>query len=303
MARDISQLHPELQNKITKLTELCKGEGLPLGIGECFRSVQEQDELYAQGRTKPGSIITNAPGSSYSSQHQWGIAFDFYKNVAGHAYDDDTFFSRVAALAKGIGLAWGGDWTSFVDRPHLYLPSWGSTTTRLKQEYGTFNTFKATWDSSGEGDAGDSNQTFHAIGTATCTGNGVRVRITPNGTPIGKLYKGNRFEVNGVVNNGWHQIRVVLNSVPYIGWISGDYVKPDASNAASSGWVATGTATSTGNDVRIRSTPDATVNNNILLTLNKGNRFEIDGQTQNGFYHIKVKDTIGWISGLYVKED
>lgn len=79
MARDISQLHPELQNKITKLTELCNGEGLPLGIGECFRSVQEQDELYAQGRTKPGSIITNAPGSSYSSQHQWGIAFDFIK--------------------------------------------------------------------------------------------------------------------------------------------------------------------------------------------------------------------------------
>ena len=78
MGRDISQLHPRLQQKIAELKQLCANEGLPLGIGECFRSVAEQNALYAQGRTEPGEIITNAPGSSYSSQHQWGIA-DVYK--------------------------------------------------------------------------------------------------------------------------------------------------------------------------------------------------------------------------------
>ena len=145
MARDITQLHPRLQDKIAELKELCKKEGLNIGIGECFRSVAEQDKLYAQGRTTSGSIVTNAKGSTYSSQHQWGIAFDFFKNVKGHEYDDTAFFNRVGALAKSIGLAWGGDWKSPVDKPHLYLPDWGSTTTKLKNQYGTFEKFKATW--------------------------------------------------------------------------------------------------------------------------------------------------------------
>lgn len=145
MARDITQLHPRLQEKIEDLKVLCKKEGLALGIGECFRSVAEQDSLYAQGRTKAGSIVTNAKGSTYSSQHQWGIAFDFFKNVKGHEYDDASFFKKVGKLAKSIGLAWGGDWTGFVDRPHLYLPDWGSTTSKLKKQYGTFENFKKTW--------------------------------------------------------------------------------------------------------------------------------------------------------------
>lgn len=145
MARDIKQLHPRLQQKVAQLKELCAKEGLQLGIGECFRSVAEQDALYAQGRTKAGSIVTNAKGSSYESQHQWGIAFDFFKNIKGQEYNDSTFFARVGALAKSIGLGWGGDWTGFVDRPHLYLPDWGSTTSKLKQQYGTFEKFKKTW--------------------------------------------------------------------------------------------------------------------------------------------------------------
>ena len=146
MARDIKQLHPRLQEKVAQLKDLCAKEGLALGIGECFRTVAEQDALYAQGRTTKGSIVTNAKGSSYSSQHQWGIAFDFFKNIKGHEFDDAAFFTRVGALAKSIGLAWGGDWTNFVDRPHLYLPDWGSTTTKLKNQYGTFECFKASWD-------------------------------------------------------------------------------------------------------------------------------------------------------------
>ncbi len=151
MGRDISQLHPRLQAAVSQLQKLCGREGLALGIGECFRSPAEQDALYAQGRTAPGAIITNAPGSSYSSQHQWGIAFDFFKNVSGHAYDDDRFFSRVGTLGKSLGLGWGGDWKDFPDRPHLYLPDWGDTPALLKQRYGTFANFKASW-TAGEGD-------------------------------------------------------------------------------------------------------------------------------------------------------
>lgn len=144
--RNINQLHPVLQLKVSDLEDLCSRNGLKIGISECLRTAAEQDAFYAQGRTKPGNIVTNARGSTYSSQHQWGIAFDFYRNDGKGLYNDsDGFFYKVGNLAKSIGLAWGGDWTSIKDKPHLYLPQWGSTTAQLKQKYGTPDKFFASW--------------------------------------------------------------------------------------------------------------------------------------------------------------
>lgn len=59
-----------------------------MGIGECFRSVKEQEDLYAKGRSAPGKIVTNARGKSFSSQHQWGIAVDIFQNIRGKEYED-----------------------------------------------------------------------------------------------------------------------------------------------------------------------------------------------------------------------
>ena len=111
MARDQSKLHPILQYKMKQLIELCEKEGLKIGIGECVRSVKEQNDLYAKVRTKTGNIVTNAKGSSYSSLHQWGIAFDFYRNDGKGAYNEsDGFFKKVGKIAVSIGLEWGGIW-------------------------------------------------------------------------------------------------------------------------------------------------------------------------------------------------
>ena len=146
MGRDISLCHPELQQKAEKLVSACRGQGLLIGIGECYRTVAEQDALYAKGRTAPGSIVTNAKGSSYSSHHQWGTAFDIYRNDGKGAYNDsDGFFSKVGAIGVKTGLEWGGNWTSPVDKPHFQLPYWGSTTAMLKNLYGTPEEFKKTW--------------------------------------------------------------------------------------------------------------------------------------------------------------
>ena len=146
MARDISQLHPRLQILIAKLKEECVKQGLKIGISECFRTVKEQDELYAQGRTKSGNIVTNAKGSSYSSMHQWGIAFDFYRNDGkGAYYDKDNFFTKVGKIGMKLGLEWGGNWKSIVDKPHFQLPDWGSTPTLLKQLYKKPDEFIKTW--------------------------------------------------------------------------------------------------------------------------------------------------------------
>lgn len=145
--RDRTQLHPRLQSKIKELILKSAKEGLLIGIGECVRTVEEQDALYAQGRTEPGNIVTNAKGSTYSSMHQWGIAFDFYRNDGQGLYNDsDAFFRQVGKIGKSIGLEWGGDWTSPVDKPHFQLPDWGSTPAKLKAMYGTPEKFRSTWE-------------------------------------------------------------------------------------------------------------------------------------------------------------
>lgn len=156
--RDIAALHPRLQEKLELLKCECRKRGIGILFSECLRTVAEQDALYAKGRTKTGNKVTNAKGSTYSSQHQWGIAADFYLDMdvdgdgskADDAFNDSTgLFEKVGAIAKSIGLGWGGDWTSIKDTPHLYLPDWGSTTSRLKQLYGTPEKFMATWGGSG----------------------------------------------------------------------------------------------------------------------------------------------------------
>ena len=67
-----------------------------------------------RGRTKPGNIVTNAKGSSYRSQHQWGIAFDFYLKmdvdgdgkIADDAYNDSKghFRNALLKLARNLVL-------------------------------------------------------------------------------------------------------------------------------------------------------------------------------------------------------
>lgn len=154
MGKNINELHPVLQKKTKLLKEKCGEKGISILFSECLRTKSEQDALYAQGRTKPGNKVTNARGSTYSSQHQWGIAVDFYidmdidgdGNKSDDAFNNSTrLFDEVGAIAKSIGLGWGGDWKIPIDKPHLYLPDWGSTTARLKREYKTPENFMRTW--------------------------------------------------------------------------------------------------------------------------------------------------------------
>lgn len=147
MARVITDLHPRLQELIKKLKAECEKQGLKIGIGECVRTVAEQDALYAKGRTdKSSGIVTNAKGNTYSSMHQWGIAFDFYRNDGkGAYYDNDGFFTKVGKIGQKLGLEWGGTWTSIVDKPHFQLPDWGSGSSKIKSLYGTPAKFMATW--------------------------------------------------------------------------------------------------------------------------------------------------------------
>ncbi len=116
--RDINELHPKVKELALKLLEKCKEEGLNIKIGETYRTVARQDELYARGRTAPGRIVTYARGNTKSSYHQWRLAFDVFQNVKGDAYNINVL-KKVGKIGRELGLEWGGDWKSFRDYPHF----------------------------------------------------------------------------------------------------------------------------------------------------------------------------------------
>lgn len=143
MSRDITLLHPKVQAIIPKFLEECKRQGLIVKVTDTLRTKEEQDNLYAQGRTKPGKIVTWV---SYPySNHNWGMAFDICRNDGkGAYYDADGWFKKVGQVGKSFGLTWGGDWKDTPDKPHFELTEYGSTTT-LARKYGTPEKFKETW--------------------------------------------------------------------------------------------------------------------------------------------------------------
>ncbi len=145
--RNVNALHPRLRLLAPIFVERCGENGLTVGIGECVRSVSEQDELYEKGRSKKGSIVTNARGSSYMSMHQWGIAFDFYRNDGKGAYNNaDGFFDKAGKIGESLGLEWGGRWKKISDKPHFQLPDWGSTPKKLKMLYTVPENFMEIWE-------------------------------------------------------------------------------------------------------------------------------------------------------------
>lgn len=117
----LQKLHPLLAAKARQLITAAFKEGISIIITQGYRSKEEQDALYAQGRTRPGKKVTNAPeGHSY---HNYGLAFDFaVLNADGSInWTVDNKWKRIGALGKSLGLEWGGDWKKFPDYPHFQL--------------------------------------------------------------------------------------------------------------------------------------------------------------------------------------
>lgn len=125
-SRDLADLRADVRVNVETLLDMCKEQGLNVLITQTVRDNEYQAYLYAQGRTRPGAIVTNSKTTTF---HGKGLAIDFCENRKGHEYDDVNFFKNVATIAKHIGFSWGGDWTNFIDRPHLQWDNRGKYTT------------------------------------------------------------------------------------------------------------------------------------------------------------------------------
>ena len=126
-SRDVSLLRPDVAANCRTWLERCRAAGLNVLVTNTVRDRAYQEYLYAQGRTRPGSIVTNGRTPTFHSDKA-GLAWDFCKNVKGHEYDDPAFFRRAAEIAKEMGFSWGGDWRSFLDSPHIQWDSRGQWT-------------------------------------------------------------------------------------------------------------------------------------------------------------------------------
>ena len=96
-----------------------------------LRTLEEQQSLYAKGRTAAGGIVTNCDGIRNVSRHQsgravdvipWPIDWDNHDRIITFGWyvkGITTMLRRYDAIEHNI--TWGGDWTKFVDLPHYQL--------------------------------------------------------------------------------------------------------------------------------------------------------------------------------------
>jgi peptidoglycan LD-endopeptidase CwlK len=117
--KKLQGVHPTVAAKARQLISQAYKERINVIITQGLRTIEEQNELYAQGRTKLGKIVTNAKGGY--SYHNFGLAFDFaILNPDGSVnWTVDSKWKRVGAIGKSLGLEWGGDWKDFKDYPHF----------------------------------------------------------------------------------------------------------------------------------------------------------------------------------------
>lgn len=116
--KDLTQLLPKVQQMTNLFLSKCKEKGIEVTITSAYRSIEDQDALYAQGRTTQGNVVTNARGGD--SFHNWKCAVDFAPVVNGSIpWNNKALFAKVGAIGKECGFEWGGDWASFLDLPHL----------------------------------------------------------------------------------------------------------------------------------------------------------------------------------------
>lgn len=109
-SRSLDDLLPPVRTRAEAFRATCALNGLEVLIYCTYRSEEEQNALYAQGRTQPGRIVTNARGGE--SLHNHRCAFDFVPLVAGKpAWSDAALYRKAGIIAESVGLEWAGRWT------------------------------------------------------------------------------------------------------------------------------------------------------------------------------------------------
>lgn len=130
----VALLHPAVRDEVAAIIDTVEAQwpaNMKIRVVQGLRTIDEQNALYAQGRTKPGHIVTNAKGGR--SFHNFGLAIDFAimydKDNNGsfevlswdlnYDFDKDGYsdWQEVVQAFKAKGWAWGvmGEWLKVKD--------------------------------------------------------------------------------------------------------------------------------------------------------------------------------------------
>lgn len=129
--KKLTLVMPALADKVRLLADRCLADrtvsqvGFEIRITQGLRSWNEQDGLFAKGRTAPGPKVTNCRGGF--SWHNFGMAVDLVPDdiaIAGFQCDWNAAhpaWKQMESLAREIGLESGAFWRTFIDAPHVQL--------------------------------------------------------------------------------------------------------------------------------------------------------------------------------------
>lgn len=118
-SRKIEDLHPIVADLCRKWLAECANQKIDVIITSTYRDAEYQNSLYAEGRTSPGKIITNArAGQSF---HNYRMAFDFVPVVDRKpAWSDMALIEKCGVIGENVGLQWAGRWNGRL-RESLHL--------------------------------------------------------------------------------------------------------------------------------------------------------------------------------------
>jgi hypothetical protein len=111
--RDLGLLVPQLQQRVIAMVATLEAAGYAPRVWETYRTVRRCEMLKARGSSQSGT----------RSLHRFGAACDIVcaRHLWGCGKAGCDYFVAQGVAARASGLYWGGDWRSFVDRPHVQI--------------------------------------------------------------------------------------------------------------------------------------------------------------------------------------
>lgn len=141
-----SHINPDFKTRINTIIEQLRGEGFDVRVMSGFRTFNEQQMRYDQGRTLSGSVVTDFEAGH--SWHNYGLAADIALNDenGNPAWPEASslFWQRVGDVALAQGAIWGG---AFGYPMHIeYHPDYGSLeASRFIDEFESYG-LEAVWE-------------------------------------------------------------------------------------------------------------------------------------------------------------
>ena len=128
--KNITSLTPAAQQACRAFLAACKAQGVNLIITETKRSQDRQNQLFGQGRTRT-ECAARGISPSYAKPEEKKVTWTLNSNhKSGQAWDIAVLkdgaidwgytagFWKAGAIAKSLGITWGGDWVK-PDMPHF----------------------------------------------------------------------------------------------------------------------------------------------------------------------------------------